>query len=513
MAIYVFNLLVGFEPNGVDKAQGYRAKMLTHCSREVKHIFTNQPRREDILYYKKLGIDIERMMSMYSFMAGQTGLDTCVRVEDKLEKLKKVFYSVDVEYQDGEVHLLSEGRIFAIMLLDETNRECVKKILYFNEGKLIREETYMERMAYSDSFMTAKSESGLYAKLVRRTYYNPEGVVAYELIFEGEKEWYLFPNGRKCTKQQFVEEFITKLNLSENDCVILDRDAQFDFVPPLFQYGNKARIITVIHSEHYYEKIQDPVYGYLYLSSEYLYWFKYSRWINVMVVSTEEQKIELEKTFQKYNCVIPDIRVIPAGGIEYLHYSQSNRKKYSILTVSRIVEWKKIDWIIKSVVKAHKINPNISIDIYGMGIGNYAKMVMDMVKDECAESYIKFMGHKDVTKIYKNYEVFIAASVGETLGLSIMEAVGSGNAIIGLDVRYGNRLFIHSGKNGYLIDYNWNHMNDVKMENKVIDNMAEKIIEIFSDEQRLESFHQKSYEIAKGFSTELIKKQWEELLM
>lgn len=92
MAIYVFNLLVGFEPNGIDKAQGYRARMLINNPQEVKYVFTNQPRREDILYYKKVGIDTERMMSMYGFMARQIGLDTYVRVEDKLEQLKQAFY-------------------------------------------------------------------------------------------------------------------------------------------------------------------------------------------------------------------------------------------------------------------------------------------------------------------------------------------------------------------------------------------------------------------------------------
>ena len=48
-----------------------------------------------------------------------------------------------------------------------------------------------------------------------------------------------------------------------------------------------------------------------------------------------------------------------------------------------------------------------------------------------------------MTEIYKNYEVYVSASLLETLGLSIMEAVGSGMALIGLNVKYGNQVFIH----------------------------------------------------------------------
>ena len=53
------------------------------------------------------------------------------------------------------------------------------------------------------------------------------------------------------------------------------------------------------------------------------------------------------------------------------------------------------------------------------------------------------MGYADVTEIYKNYEVFITASLGETLGLTTLEAIGSGDAVIGLNVRYGNQVLIH----------------------------------------------------------------------
>ena len=48
MTIYTFNLLVGFEPNGVDVAQVSRAKMLRGLGVAAKFVFTTWPTPEKI---------------------------------------------------------------------------------------------------------------------------------------------------------------------------------------------------------------------------------------------------------------------------------------------------------------------------------------------------------------------------------------------------------------------------------------------------------------------------------
>ena len=82
--------------------------------------------------------------------------------------------------------------------------------------------------------------------------------------------------------------------------------------------------------------------------------------------------------------------------------------------------------------------------------------------------------------------------------------------MIGLDVKYGNRLFIQPEKNGYLVNF---HKDNVDGDDeKLTDIIAGKIIEIFTDEERLDKFHRNSYEIAAGFSSEIIKEKWKVLL-
>lgn len=506
MAVYIFNLWVGYAPCGVDNAQGYRAKMLRSFSQPVKYVFIELPPRERIAYYNKVGIDKQQMLSAHYFFAGHLSLQTSVKLEDKLREFKESMPWLETEVRRDEVCLHEGGKIHVSLVPDRKDREYLDKIYYFIDGKLVRRETYADSIVYAEGFMTAKSEDKLYAKLVKRTFYKKDGTVSYEQIFENGKELYLLPDGRKCAKQQFVAEFIKRLNLSESDTVILDRCVQSDFVQPLFRFGNRARFITVLHSEHYFEEGRDSNRFYRYLNWEYLYWFKYSRMIDTMVVSTQEQKEKLAEDLRKYQCFVPEIEVIPAGGIEGLKYPEKVRKPYSLIAVSRLQARKEPGWVIKSAIKAHKRNPEITLDYYGEGM--LRPELEALIEENQAQGYVRLMGYKDVTNIYREYEVFVTASVWETLGLSTMEAIGSGTAAIGLDVPYGNRLFIRPEENGYLVAYDGTDADEEEMT----DLLTEKMIRIFEDERRLESFHRKSYEIASEFLTQHIEEKWKRLL-
>ena len=65
MTIYTFNLLVGFEPNGVDVAQASRAKMLRGLGVAAKFIFTTWPTPEKLAYYLSLGHRDDCSFSFY----------------------------------------------------------------------------------------------------------------------------------------------------------------------------------------------------------------------------------------------------------------------------------------------------------------------------------------------------------------------------------------------------------------------------------------------------------------
>ena len=230
-----------------------------------------------------------------------------------------------------------------------------------------------------------------------------------------------------------------------------------------------------------------------------------------MIVGTEEQKKELEKTLDHYGFAVPEIRVIPPMCLERLRYPDRPRRRKSIVCISRLHVRKKIEWTILAVVKAHQSDPEVTLDIYGSGVNQqYTERLRQLIAEHNAAGYIFLKGRADVTELYQQYEVFLTTSLWETFGITLLEAVGSGLAMVGLDVRYGNRLFIEDGGNGYRKSYDPKHFYEACPPE--IDELADRIVEILSDEEKRAAFSRRSYEIAQQYLAEFVKEKWYELL-
>ena len=73
MTIYTFNLLVGYEPNGVDVAQASRALMLRELNAPAKFVFTTWPQPYKLDYYLSLGHRYEEFLHAYVCFTDQDG--------------------------------------------------------------------------------------------------------------------------------------------------------------------------------------------------------------------------------------------------------------------------------------------------------------------------------------------------------------------------------------------------------------------------------------------------------
>ena len=512
MSIYVFDMLIGYAANGIDNALGFRAKLMKSCNIPVKFFFTDVPKDHYINRYLQAGIDSEQMASLHQYMSGDIqGLRSYVKIADKLNELQNILNYTRIKEEPEQIILYKDEYQVATLNRDVFFKDYCTFASFLEHAKLIRTERYVgDKVFYSESYKTVRNDNGMAAQITKRTFYDTDGNIAYEQLLGTDEVFYIFPDGNRMTKAEFLDAAIQKLNLSSQDTVILDRPGYFEYTESIFKRKNGAKLITVLHSGHYFEKGEDT--NFLYLCYEYYYWFKYSKYIDWMVVSTEEQKNELQNTLTQYGCHIPSIAVIPAGGLTKLRVPSVFRKPYSILTVSRIDTRKKIEWIIEAVAIAHRTVPNIYLDIYGKCVdAQYMHELEAIVEKHSAQDYIHFMGYQDVTEVYQNYELYLTASLWETLGLSVMEAVGSGDAVVGLDVKYGNRLFIQHGTNGYLTDFDASA--SLEHPEIIIEQMAGKIIECFSNSERLESFHQASYRIAQDYLMQNIADKWCKLLL
>lgn len=491
--IYDFTLLSGWEFSGVDVAQGFRAQVFEKNHIPSKFIFTTLPTKRDIELYTGQGILTKQMLVSQLYIAGCDHLETTMTVDEILMQEKAILnYDEAVSIAD-KIQLKRNGVLLAEI---ETN-QCGYFLIvnYYVKNKVYMKNYYLDRLVCTEVIEENRK---------KRIYFDGNGRVALEEVIDNGETYYLFPNGDKADTFGFMELFVQNLNLTENDICILDRAGYMEFTSALFRYKEQARIIAVLHSKQYFENHENI--GSLYMNYEYYYWFKYAEQIDAFVVGTNEQKIDLEEELRRNNCDIPTIVSIPPGAIRQKIYPKQMRKQGSMITASRIGAGKGLDLLIKSVAKSHERNSTISLDVYGTGTEKDINDLRALIQDLNADSYIRLMGRHKLDEVYIQYEAYITCSFCEAFGLSLMEAVGSGLAMIGLDAKYGNRLFIHPNENGYLVDFDVNQ--DIESPNELIDHVADRIVELFEDEQRLESFHKKSYELANQYNDACVTDKW-----
>jgi len=177
----------------------------------------------------------------------------------------------------------------------------------------------------------------------------------------------------------------------------------------------------------------------------------------------------------------------------------------SILFVGRLVEWKGIDTLIRSMILVRKAIPDSMLTI--VGEGPFRDSLQRLVQDAGLTYAVRFYGRAtddDLKKLYDSAAVFVLPSrryqglVMEGLGVVLLEAMSHGVPVIGSNIG-GIPDIIDNGKNGFLF------LSDD-------DNcLAEKIVILLTDTVKAERFRLAgNVTVRKHFSWEIISQQFSE---
>ena len=487
MTIYTFNLLVGYEPNGVDVAQASRAKILRGLGVTAKFVFTTWPTPEKLAYYLSLGHrDEELLFAHLTFTDQKTSVPQKtvgdLQMEFQLTRLDTI------EKTEGAIRYQFADKNELTFYLDPYHPDCVRYVDYLLAGNMIKREYYGACKLATEYFQ--------YGRILRRTYHNQDGSIAFEELRLGESWLYKLGPEVLTNHTEVMRRFLLQLSLKEEDLILLDRASRMDFARPLLEKVVPSKLAMVFHSEHEFEN------GHL--NYEYYYVFKYAKRFDYFITATDLQKEVLEQTLAKQGCKGIPIYSIPVGHLETLTEPQGYRQPYSVITASRLDPRKRIDLVIRVVAQAKKRLPALQFDIYGKG--GEADRLQHLIQELAAQDYIHLRGHADLKQIYPCYQVYLTTSQWETFGLTLMEAAGAGLALLGFDARYGNPTFIKEGENGFLVPYS-----EIMPEEQLVKELAEKLVQLF--ESDLAPFHQASYDLASSYLTSKVLEVWKETLM
>jgi accessory Sec system glycosylation protein GtfA len=493
--IYNFNLGIGWASSGVEYAQAYRAKVLRNIGKEARFIFTDMFPSENIEHMtKNIGFLDEEVIWLYTFF---TDFKT-EPVSYTLKQLESTFVSSDfTTKKEGKTvrYFFGGNNFYTVYLVDE-NKDLVHRVELVQNGCLIRKDYFTSARVYSEYYAPLDGSAHLY----QRRFFNRDGSTAYEEINDDDVVMYKFPDRLLCTKEDLVGYMVERMNLTEDDVMIIDRTTGVG--QAILENARRARIGIIIHADHFSEGATDE--DNILWNNYYEYVFAQNKHIDFYVAATDVQNKLVVEQFEKYLGVTPTVYTIPVGSLDKLRYPEGERKKHSLITASRLASEKHVDWLVQAVAEARKTIPDLTLDIYGKG--KEEETIKKQIEEKNAGSYITLMGQQDLTEVYQNYDAYLSGSTSEGFGLTLLEAVGGGLPLIGFDVRYGNPTFIDDGENGYLIPVD-DHM-DTK---KRVSELSDRIVRLFT-EADMEKFHAHSYEKAKEYLRENVEDKWREAL-
>ncbi len=498
--IYNFNLGIGWASSGVEYAQVYRARALRAAGLSAKFIFTDMFPKDNIqAMTENIGFFDDEIIWLYLYFTDQKIAPNSYTLSKLKETISDDSYK---ETRDGDIGVLefSGPSDFYRVYFVNKDSEIVSRVEMVKNGKLIRKDFYTYCRSFSEYYAPLDGAAHLY----QRRFFNEDGSVAYDEIIDGDFVTYRMQDTILCSKEEFVGYLVKSLKLTSDDIVIIDRTTGIG--QAILENAGDAKLVTILHADHYSEGSTDDTY--ILWNNYYEYDFANSERYDLFISSTEAQRQTLLEQYKKYypNRRLPNVVTIPVGALDELRYpkEEAPRKKHSLITASRLANEKHIDLIIKAVNVAKNKIPDLNLDIYGKG-GEEDKL-RKLIGLFSIGGRVRLMGQHDLTDVYTGYEAYISASGSEGFGLTLLEAVGSGLPIIGFDVPYGNPTFIRDGENGYLLP-----VKERMTESEKINALANAIIKLFKEDD-VEKTHEKSYEIAKPFLKEEVVKLWERSL-
>ena len=324
-------------------------------------------------------------------------------------------------------------------------------------------------------------------------FFNQDGSVAYEEVAEGDRVLYKFPDRVLFSREELLGYMMSQMNLTRNDTVIIDLEPGMIEKAAFILNAAPARVGLVMHAEHFWNQDEEHVLWY----GIYEYAFAHPEKISFFITNTDAQRNLLREQMQKYKGICPDIITIPVVGLPGLRKSQKPRRKFALLSVGRLAPEKRMNQVIEAVVKAREKVPELSLDIYGEG-GERGNL-QEMVEKLGCGNYVHLCGFQKLDEVYQEYEAYVSASYVETLGVTLLEAIGSGLPIVSYDMRYGAQMFIDEGENGYKVPW------------EDVEALAEGIVRLFT-EADFEEFRRHSYEKAESYLEKEVERKWQNLL-
>ena len=189
--------------------------------------------------------------------------------------------------------------------------------------------------------------------------------------------------------------------------------------------------------------------------------------------------------------------VIP-NSLSFICENPARLESKKIIAAGRLARQKGFDLLVKAAVLIKKETPDWHISLFGEG-EEKARLLNAITSFELG-GFMSIHGPtKEIQQELLNSSMFVMSSRHEGLPMILLEAKACGLPIVSFDCPEGPAEVVRHGEDGLLV------------EPENVEKLAEAVISLAKNAERLKAFGKKAFENATDFSSEVIFKKWNQL--
>lgn len=441
---------------------------------------------------------MKHLFLMEFFGRGQSGRSYAVTERVRLFKnlnkdVKLVTFDYNPQYEEIWREAAPDVMAHHINMMDYFQGEAVAGGVRVERLHDARQVTIVDKVFNQHDELVGEIYYGLDNKSVSRRgaiLYNWDGSERMRLLYVQDKvtQVLLWDGGmlHVLSFEAMVKYFLDKLTAEEPS--IMYADVLEETMTQAYGSVENAEMkVAYIHADHHVAHHQ------ILVGFRNLLRAKKFDWI---VTGTQTQAIDLRTEWGAQTIDIAPASVTVPDTVTDL----ADRRAMSVVVVTRFDRIKRIEDMVAAVVKAHKQNRDINLQLYGtVSDQAYYTQLQQQIADAHATGYITFNGATtDAIDTFQTGQVTIFTSRTEGFGRTILEAEAAGTPVISYYIDYGPRAII--GKAGKLV------------ADGDVNALANAIVMALADKRWREKASEVGREQARDYDAEHVQAKWLDLI-
>lgn len=460
----------------------------------LTHVY-NPTHNKDMNTLRENGLLISEVKYLYNDLAGETEIDNRPEKDPFSEYREEGFFLQDetnakVErlYLNGEYKLFIWKEDFKnVTWVDQMNSSFLREQrTWFDDKGYVRKIEFFNTVSKNKVRVLNYDQDGF---CFLSTFYKNEGKDIAEILYFNKLDRSVKKFG---TIQDMMEYWLRTFvfNKKDNIGLISEYAYNWELFKKFEEEFNKFEVVYTIHNSHYAAPYKEgsPIRSDM---NDNL--FKHLDKLKTIIVLTKEQKKDILLKFDH----VDKFKVIPHHMAESKQNESVKRNPYRLISASRFEKIKNIPEIIEAFALINKEIPETELLLFGRG--SEEQSYKDQIEKLGLTGKAKVAGFTtDVHKEFSEASISLYTSKYEGFCLSLAEGMSNGCIPVTYDFKYGPRDIIDEGENGVICE-------------ETPQDMADAVIGLLRDQEKLESMREKAKQISSKFSEERLVNDWTSL--